>query len=200
MSEKQQKITKISKLKQKEITFKFQDFDEFSLFTFTLNDIIEPHPRPRTSARGDIFYNPLDSYMKYFKRNVIQLMLNEGINIEDKDGPVSIDIEIHKTPPISWSIKKRLNCIRGLIKPTTKPDNDNYEKTVFDIFNKVLYNDDGQVYSNKTEKFYSIIEKTIINIKLYKNLVDDSGKMSKELKETLTQEELDFLYNKNNKE
>ena len=42
-----------------------------------------------------------------------------------------------------------------MIRPTTKPDNDNILKIVADSLNQIAYKDDAQVVDAQIRKFYS---------------------------------------------
>nr|WP_286673097.1 RusA family crossover junction endodeoxyribonuclease [Bacillus subtilis] len=51
--------------------------------------------------------------------------------------------------------KRRKRAENGLLRPTTKPDVDNYVKGVKDALNHLIYKDDSQVVDLKVSKFYS---------------------------------------------
>ncbi|MCY8507703.1 RusA family crossover junction endodeoxyribonuclease, partial [Bacillus atrophaeus] len=56
---------------------------------------------------------------------------------------------------VSNSKKKKESAEKGLLRPTTKPDVDNYVKGVKDALNHLIYKDDSQVVDLKVSKFYS---------------------------------------------
>jgi Holliday junction resolvase RusA-like endonuclease len=70
------------------------------------------------------------------------------------DGPLRVDIMIRRPIPQSWPKKRQEAARRGELRPTTKPDFDNYAKTV-DALNLVVWIDDGQVVDGRVQKFYS---------------------------------------------
>ncbi len=57
--------------------------------------------------------------------------------------------------PSSKSKKQQRLMEAGVIRPTTKPDNDNILKIVADSLNQVAYKDDAQVVDAQIRKFYS---------------------------------------------
>ena len=52
-------------------------------------------------------------------------------------------------------MRRREMAEAGLIRPTTKPDTDNYLKGVLDALNTVVFKDDSQVVGMVAQKFYS---------------------------------------------
>ena len=72
-------------------------------------------------------------------------------------GPVAMDVRVFRpmTKEISKSKTKRENAEKGLLRPVTKPDVDNYVKGVKDALNHLIYRDDSQVVDLKVSKFYS---------------------------------------------
>lgn len=69
-------------------------------------------------------------------------------------GPLEVDILIRRPIPQSWSKKRQAAALSGAERPTSKPDFDNYAKTV-DALNLVVWIDDGQVVDGRVRKFYS---------------------------------------------
>ncbi|OFC75880.1 RusA family crossover junction endodeoxyribonuclease [Bacillus thuringiensis] len=71
------------------------------------------------------------------------------------EGPLQLEVKVYKPSLKSFSKKKALAAEEGLLRPTTKPDVDNYVKGVKDALNKVIWNDDSQVVDLKVSKWYS---------------------------------------------
>ena len=78
---------------------------------------------------------------------------------------VSVDIVYYKTPPKNWTKKKLKEALSGDLRPTSKPDNDNVEKCIFDALNKIFYSDDAQIVENSTKKFYALEPSIEIDVK-----------------------------------
>ncbi len=72
-------------------------------------------------------------------------------------GPVAMDVRVFRSMPkaVSGSKRKKENAEKGLLRPVTKPDVDNYVKGVKDALNHLIYKDDSQVVDLKVSKFYS---------------------------------------------
>lgn len=189
------KNKKLLKIHNAEINIEVNDFsfqeDEFNNYIrviINVSDIIEPAARPRTSSRLNTgLYDPLSSYKNYIKKELLK-KLPEGF--KPMEGKASVHSIITIRPPSTMSDKQKLSAIREEFYPLTKPDNDNYEKTIFDIFKNILWKDDSQVYYNSTRKIYGIENHTLIDIHLYK-LKPITGRISKD--EYLTDKEKEFL-------
>jgi len=61
------------------------------------------------------------------------------------EGEVSVTVTAAVAIPASYSRKKRQNAAAGIIRPTTRPDADNYAKAALDACNGILFRDDAQV-------------------------------------------------------
>lgn len=110
------------------------------------------------------------------------------------EGPVKVDLRVFRPFPEQKRSARALKNLGGvemypkakIIKasavsaPTdstvevspwaiSKPDNDNYEKLVFDALNGIFWVDDGQIISNRTEKLYSTQPRFEINITFLNN-------------------------------
>lgn len=70
--------------------------------------------------------------------------------------PLSILVKAYFEVPKSYSFKKKFACLKGEIRPTTKPDGDNIAKAILDGLNGVAFKDDKQVVDLWVEKYYSL--------------------------------------------
>jgi Holliday junction resolvase RusA-like endonuclease len=70
------------------------------------------------------------------------------------EGALAIDFRIFLAVPASWSVKKRATALADGIYPISRPDFDNYSKTV-DALNRIVWNDDAQVVTAMVRKRYS---------------------------------------------
>jgi len=70
------------------------------------------------------------------------------------EGPLVLDMLVQVQIPQSWSRKKRVAAMSGEIRPTKKPDFDNYAKTV-DALNLIVWIDDAQIVDGRVRKVYS---------------------------------------------
>ena len=79
------------------------------------------------------------------------------------DGPLAVDIEARFSVPHSWSNKKRINALAGVLRPTGKPDLDNIMKMV-DGLNKIVWRDDSQIVDARIRKLYTDKPALVIKI------------------------------------
>lgn len=70
------------------------------------------------------------------------------------DGPISVRMTAALPVPKSWSKKDRAAALLGIIRPTSRPDADNYLK-LCDAFNEIVFRDDSQVVEASVRKTYS---------------------------------------------
>ena len=113
--------------------------------------------RPRFSSRGGYnrAYDPpkSKSWKEYAK--VVASIKMKGKHL--LEGPISLSICVYRDIPTSWSNKKKTLAAFGDIRPTTRPDLDNYVKGIKDALTGVVWKDDSQVvsYNEPFGKFYS---------------------------------------------
>lgn len=104
-------------------------------------------------------YDPLGKYKNEIIKRIKYILLNDNklnsIVEFNKDNPVVISIKVKSLPPRSNSMKVIFYKMLGSIYNVRTPDIDNYQKTIFDICNKVLWTDDAQIFKVIAEKSYS---------------------------------------------
>ncbi len=81
------------------------------------------------------------------------------------DCPIALRVRVYRSMPKSFSSKKIEQAEKGFLRPTTRPDGDNYLKLVCDSMNKIFWNDDSQVVDNSVSKFYSATPRIEIELK-----------------------------------
>lgn len=69
--------------------------------------------------------------------------------------PVEITVDVYRPMPKSLSERKRVLARGGSLRPVSKPDADNYAKSVCDALNKVVLTDDSQIVSLTVRKWYA---------------------------------------------
>ena len=104
----------------------------------------------------------MDAVSIYAKEYCVKFNLGPG-----KMGPkgVSVDIVSYRQIPKNWSKKKVKEALKDEIRPLTKPDNDNVEKSIFDSFSKIFYGDDAMVTQNSSIKLYALKPSIEIDVK-----------------------------------
>lgn len=113
--------------------------------------------RPRFSRQGGFVkaYDPIQS--KSYKQ-LIRLELQPLLSDPDFtpiDQACCLKLTVFRAMPKSFSKKKREEASLGYIRPTTKPDTDNYVKGVLDALNGTVLKDDSVVCEIFARKFYS---------------------------------------------
>jgi Holliday junction resolvase RusA-like endonuclease len=78
--------------------------------------------------------------------------------------PVRAEITVDLPVPVSWSAKRQDAALRGEIRPTSRPDCDNYVKAALDAINAIAVTDDSLVVELVAEKRYARIPKLSITI------------------------------------
>jgi len=113
--------------------------------------------RPRFSTRGGFAraYDPAKSrdYKDYVRLAAAQQMgENPPLN-----GALMLSVRIYRPIPKSFSAKKEALAEAGILRPTTKPDIDNYVKGIKDALKGICWQDDNQVvaYIEPFGKYFS---------------------------------------------
>lgn len=70
------------------------------------------------------------------------------------EGPVAVTLDVRLPIPTSWPVKKHMAAELGYLRPTGKPDIDNYVK-VLDACNLIIWGDDAQITEVRAFKRYS---------------------------------------------
>jgi Holliday junction resolvase RusA-like endonuclease len=78
--------------------------------------------------------------------------------------PVRADITVDLPVPTSWSVKRREAALLGNIRPTTRPDADNYVKAALDAINAIAIADDSLVVELVATKRYARVPQLVITV------------------------------------
>lgn len=81
-------------------------------------------------------------------------------------GPVAVEVIATVIPPASWSAKRRREALTGAIRPTGRPDGDNYLKTAQDVLNEIILADDAQIVTATISKVYGIVPEMMISVRM----------------------------------
>ena len=71
------------------------------------------------------------------------------------ENPVALLVHAFKPIPESWTKRDRTAALAGAIRPTSKPDSDNYLKVGMDAMNGGIWRDDSQVVDARCIKAFS---------------------------------------------
>ena len=130
-------------------------------FTVYGEPVAQGRPRATTINGRVKMYDPKKS-SEY--KNYIRLVASQHAPKELLDGPLQLDVKIYKPTLKSFSKKKKEMAEQGVLRPTTKPDVDNYVKAIKDALKNVIWKDDSQVVDLQVSKYYS--EKPRIEVKI----------------------------------
>lgn len=109
--------------------------------------------RPRF-AKGHA-YDPQKS--RDYKSYVGMMAANQMRNNPPIAEPVRMTIKVYRPIPKSFSKKKHTEAEVGDLRPTTKPDLDNYIKGIKDALKGIAWADDSQVVEyGPSGKWYSV--------------------------------------------
>jgi Holliday junction resolvase RusA-like endonuclease len=80
------------------------------------------------------------------------------------EGAVVVTVTAFLSVPKSFGKAERAMCLDGRIKPTTRPDADNYAKAALDGCNGILFRDDSQIADLIVRKRYSATPRLVITM------------------------------------
>lgn len=70
------------------------------------------------------------------------------------EGPLRVDVEVRMPIPKSKPKKFKAAALAGAVRPTKKPDADNFAK-MLDALNLIVWADDAQIVDLRVSKFFS---------------------------------------------
>ena len=116
--------------------------------------VVEGPPVAKARARSGqgIFYTPAKT--KAYEQAVAWSARKAMRGHELFDGAVELSLMVHISVPKSWPNKKKDQAAMGFIRPTARPDLDNYLKIVCDGLNGIVWKDDAQVVRVEASKLY----------------------------------------------
>ena len=123
-------------------------------FVFYGEPVAQGRPRFTTGCGYARAYDPEKSrkYKEQIKREAVEQMAGRP----PLEGALVMRVRIYRSMPSAFSRKKVELAENGLLRPTTRPDMDNYLKGVKDALNGVCWKDDSQIvaYAEPFGKYY----------------------------------------------
>ena len=110
--------------------------------------------RPRMTRRGFVYTPSATRKFEAHGRLAAQQAMNGRPPIAV---PVRAEIVIDLPVPASWSAKRHGGALLGRIRPTTRPDADNYVKAALDAINAIAIADDSLVVDLVVTKKYAAV-------------------------------------------
>jgi Holliday junction resolvase RusA-like endonuclease len=120
--------------------------------------------RPKFFRRGNFVgtYTPqkTQNAEKDFKQQALdykpQTPLTEALELE---------IKVYRSIPKSMSKKRQILAENEILRPTTRPDGDNYLKLCCDALNGIFWRDDSLIVDMRVQKFFSERPRIEVEIK-----------------------------------
>ena len=116
--------------------------------------------RPRFSRASG---RPYSDAKTVNAENWIKACAIEQVGQPVLEGPLELSMLVTIEVPKSWSKAKRASALAGRLRPTGKPDCDNFLKGV-DSLNGIVWVDDSQVVRATVAKVYGEIASTVITV------------------------------------
>lgn len=120
-----------------------------------------PKGRPKFTKKMVVYTPPKT---KQYERKVQQVIRLARVPMQT--GALRVEIDVYRVPPKSFSKKKRLEALEGRIQPSTKPDLDNYIKSVLDACNGLLFEDDNAICEIHARKLYGDTAKVVLRVEV----------------------------------
>ena len=120
--------------------------------TFDFPPVAQARPRATRFGRGIRLYDL--EQVRVYKAQLAESarFMYHG---EPLTGPLVVTIKFYRAIQQSETKKRHRLKAQGTIRPTKKPDLDNYIKSTLDGLNGVLWVDDNEIVGLHTGKYYS---------------------------------------------
>lgn len=112
--------------------------------------------RARVSTRGGVVRSFTPQKTVAFESRVALAAEQAMAGMDPLEGPVALRLTIELPIAQSWSLKKKNGAINGSVKPTSRPDIDNYIKAIADGGNGIVWKDDSQITDLSAVKRYGM--------------------------------------------
>jgi Holliday junction resolvase RusA-like endonuclease len=115
--------------------------------------IVPPLPPAFRKHHSVRMYTPAEVKTWQTTARVLAAQKMKGLN--PLKGMLVVQIQVYLPPPASMSKKKLTLALRGQLRPTTRPDCDNYAKITLDALNQIVWLDDSQIVTLVITKWYA---------------------------------------------
>lgn len=120
--------------------------------TFDFPPVAQARPRATRFGRGIRLYDLEQVHVYKAQLAESARFMYHG---EPLTGPLVVTIKFYRAIQQSETKKRHRLKAQGTIRPTKKPDLDNYIKSTLDGLNGVLWVDDNEIVELHTGKYYS---------------------------------------------
>lgn len=128
------------------------------MITFVVDGL--PTPWAAHQGYGRRSYNPRFKE-KEFAKWQIRAQFNQEKPLST---PIKVDVTYHMPIPQGTSKVRKLQMLNGKMHHIKRPDLDNLNKFICDVFKQIVFDDDSQVVEINSRKIYSENPKTIVKI------------------------------------
>ena len=122
---------------------------------FTVPIVGRGKGRPNFSRRGPFVKTYTDAKTRAYEEQIKAAAIVAMAGRPPFSGPVVLTVRVRRPFLTSATKKVRAMMLSDRIRPTSKPDWDNYGKSVSDALNGVAYLDDAQVVDGRAIKVYA---------------------------------------------
>lgn len=128
-----------------------------SAFALTIPGEPVAKGRPRITTIGGHARSYTPARTRSYEAEIRAIAAEEWGQREPLDDvQIEVAVYVFRPIPASWSGRKQLAASKGQVRPTTKPDADNYAKSACDALNGVVFRDDALITDLVVRKFYDI--------------------------------------------
>jgi Holliday junction resolvase RusA-like endonuclease len=129
--------------------------------TIVIGGVAVAKGRPRVTRKGFV-YTPgaTRKYEAYRRLAAQEAMVDRAPIAVPAKAEISVDLPV----PQSWSAKRQATALAGYIRPTSRPDTDNYVKAALDAINGIAITDDSLVVELAAWKRYLRVPKLTITV------------------------------------
>jgi Holliday junction resolvase RusA-like endonuclease len=104
------------------------------------------------------------SFKNYVKMESVKIMAGKPPLTD----PLVVSVRVFRSCPKTFSKKKLHEVESGTLRPTTRPDLDNYIKSVVDGMTEVIWKDDSQIVAyHYTGKFYTTTQPPRVEVRVW---------------------------------
>jgi Holliday junction resolvase RusA-like endonuclease len=115
--------------------------------------ITPPLPKQMRDKHFVKMYSPAE--VKKWQYNAHRLAIDQMKGKTPLAGMLNVSVKVYLPVPKSMSRKKTEMALSGRLRPITRPDADNYSKSICDSMTGVLWLDDAQIVSLRVDKWYA---------------------------------------------
>ncbi|MCJ2158595.1 RusA family crossover junction endodeoxyribonuclease [Leuconostoc mesenteroides] len=134
------------------------------IFKFDIEPVAQARPRATKVGKSIRMYDPKKTANFKTDLKMMAQIAKKVRKYKIPDGAISVNIQVVRRVPRSWTRKKQQDAISGMIYPVTKPDLSNYIKSIEDALNGVLWQDDNATVQLISSKKYGQSGRVVVEV------------------------------------